>query len=746
MEAFYLKIYLFKDSRLPPIKIARNSQLQITAEFMDYTIPDGAEVSAFATGLFPGLVFTQGCTVDGNRVTFTPKPGFFVQGKNILQYKINNGVIPLAIDVSCEVNISATGDGATPEQVLPYVTRAENAAESADKSAKAAQDALDKTAEIAVNTPRIGENGNWFVFDAGNDSYVDSGVRAQGEPGAPGRNGSDGKPGAPGAPGAPGYTPVYGVDYGTPDQIDGIAHQAAEILQPEVNQIKDDIVNINPMWLKGAKEVGFNLFNKYSTVNGFYVNSNNGELVANELYCSSDFIEIDNTLTYTTSTGFHGAWYDENKTFISGFNKLTNTLPPNNAKYARVDCYISNKDTFVFCFGFYYNFEKYEVELEWLKDKSFSIKDLETNGSYFLNLFDKNLTFDDVYINELTGEVLFSSSYFRSDFIEIKPNVTYKKNSSNRYAFFTDKKFFISGGQGYEITSPSNAKYIVISDAKTLKDTLILSEKEHYTGDYKPYSIYIPWIKTEGQIIPKSKYDGKKMVCFGDSITNMGYTDTILNDTGIIATNVGLSSGRYAHSDDSNQYVNAFAFHNIVDSIVSGDWTIPDTIQDVSGYETQYEHIQTIKAINFNEIDFVSIAYGTNDFSSATPMDNPDNKYDVNYFKGAMRYCIRKLTESYPHLKIIISTPIYRFWVNSGDVVDDCTTHTIGDFLLSDYNEAEKTVCEEFNLPCINNLENGGINEFNRLHYFNISDGLHPNRNGLSMIGHRIGNGILANY
>ena len=223
MEAFYLKIYLFKDSRLPPIKIARNSQLQITAEFMDYTIPDGAEVSAFATGLFPGAVYTQDCTVDGNMVTFTPMPGFFVKGKNILQYKINNGVIPLAIDVSCEINIPDTGDGSTPEQVLPYVTRAENAAVSADKSAKAAQDALDKTAEIAVTTPQIGENGNWFVFDAGNDSYIDSGVRAQGESGLDG------------------HTPVYGVDYGTPEQIAGIAQQAAEILQPEVNQIKDDL-------------------------------------------------------------------------------------------------------------------------------------------------------------------------------------------------------------------------------------------------------------------------------------------------------------------------------------------------------------------------------------------------------------------------------------------------------------------------------------------------------------------------
>ena len=47
-----------------------------------------------------------------------------------------------------------------------------------------------------------------------------------------------------GAPGADGHTPEYGVDYGTPEQISGIAQYAAEILQPELNQIKDDIANV----------------------------------------------------------------------------------------------------------------------------------------------------------------------------------------------------------------------------------------------------------------------------------------------------------------------------------------------------------------------------------------------------------------------------------------------------------------------------------------------------------------------
>lgn len=132
MEEFYLKVYLFRPNRVPPIKIARNSKLKITIETMDYTIPVGATASAFAKGAFSVKIYTQKCTVDGNRVSFTPEPGFFVQGRNILQYEIGDSVIPLAIDVNCEISLPDGGGATKPEQVLPYVTRAENAARRAE--------------------------------------------------------------------------------------------------------------------------------------------------------------------------------------------------------------------------------------------------------------------------------------------------------------------------------------------------------------------------------------------------------------------------------------------------------------------------------------------------------------------------------------------------------------------------------------------------------------------------------------
>lgn len=53
-------------------------------------------------------------------------------------------------------------------------------------SAQAAKEAMEKTQSISVNPAYIGDNGNWFVWNTTQDSYVDSGVKAKGPKGDPG--------------------------------------------------------------------------------------------------------------------------------------------------------------------------------------------------------------------------------------------------------------------------------------------------------------------------------------------------------------------------------------------------------------------------------------------------------------------------------------------------------------------------------------------------------------------------------
>lgn len=521
--------------------------------------------------------------------------------------------------------------------------------------------------------------------------------------------------------------------------------------------LKSQLQHINPRRMSGAV-VGRNLFNKYNVKTGFYVDGSDGILKSGSNYCASDYIPIEPSTHYEGNITTHFAWYDNNKTYISGKNNVRlNETSPSNAAFLVHDCTISGIDTFIICrdlHGVVRDYSPFTVQYPWhIPELNLNAFDFYKWGAHFVNMFNADEAIDGQYVESTNGDFSANASYFRSGFIPVEPNTTYKVSHPNRYAVYDSEYVYLDGanlsGTSGEFTTPSDAKYVVVCyNSLTAKSSYVLAKLSEYPSGYESYGIIVPWLKHEDSVIniPKSKYDGKKLVCFGDSITNMGYINAINSDTGIEAVNVGLSSGRYAYSDDSNQYVNAFAFHNICYSISTNDWTIPDSIHGVSGYETQYAHIQAIKAIDFSTVDFVSIAYGTNDFSSATPLDNENSPLDVNTFKGAIRYCLKTLTEKYPHIKIIGVTPCYRFWSENGSILYDSDDHSVGGFYLRQYVEAIEAVYTEYHLPVVNNYTNAGINKYNRLQYFRISDGLHPNENGRAIIGHRIGNGILANY
>ena len=80
--------------------------------------------------------------------------------------------------------------------------------------------------------------------------------------------------GKDGQDGADGYTPVYGLDYGTPEQIQEIAQSAAGSLQPEVNQLKDDLVRLENLLIQIQDKL-----NQGTVVDNITVNEINNMIV-----------------------------------------------------------------------------------------------------------------------------------------------------------------------------------------------------------------------------------------------------------------------------------------------------------------------------------------------------------------------------------------------------------------------------------------------------------------------------------
>ena len=115
------------------------------------------------------------------------------------------------------------GDGVKCSQPVPIIIK-ENAVtdkmiESGDEYS-GLENLINKTEEYLENPPKIGENGNWEVWDAEEKSYVDTGSPSRGEQGVQGPKGPQGNPGPKGPQGNPGPKGDPGLGLPTPTVVD----------------------------------------------------------------------------------------------------------------------------------------------------------------------------------------------------------------------------------------------------------------------------------------------------------------------------------------------------------------------------------------------------------------------------------------------------------------------------------------------------------------------------------------------
>lgn len=180
-ETIRIKIFATAFSQLQTINVSQDSKVPIELELADYAIPAGAKVVAYARGNYSGNTYKSDCTYSGNVITLIPPDGFFVPGPNAFQAEINGQIIPFALTVQCRDRVSQSGNPTTPERIIPYVERAENAASSAEsamkkasgysaaagESASTATQAAQSAASAAAAAGRYAENASGSASTAG---------------------------------------------------------------------------------------------------------------------------------------------------------------------------------------------------------------------------------------------------------------------------------------------------------------------------------------------------------------------------------------------------------------------------------------------------------------------------------------------------------------------------------------------------------------------------------------------------
>ena len=243
------------------------------------------------------------------------------------------------------------------------------------------------------------------------------------------------------------------------------------------------------------------------------------------------------------------------------------------------------------------------------------------------------------------------------------------------------------------------------------------------------------------------------MVCFGDSITGNqlapnDYPSIIAKEMDMIVYNVGFGGCRMAFHP-SAEY-NTFSMYKLADAITTNDFTEQTTTGASASIPNKTEHLNTLMDIDWTNIDYVTIAYGTNDITGGVPIEKEDSPLDTYYYAGALRYSIEKILTKYPHIKILLLTPIYRYFdsesIDSDEKLfssDEGVTNTAK---FTDWGDKLIEVAKEYKLPYIDMYRTLGINKINRLQYFNTGDGTHPNYNGQALIGNKISGSLFVSY
>ena len=252
-------------------------------------------------------------------------------------------------------------------------------------------------------------------------------------------------------------------------------------------------------------------------------------------------------------------------------------------------------------------------------------------------------------------------------------------------------------------------------------------------------------------LTPMSKTEKYDVVLLGDSV--IGNRAIYLCDdvnvyvekqTGLKVFNGGFGGSRMAISpvESEADCSNSWCMANLARNIGLNTW---DAARASMAYADRYkgtnrqvfegyvERLNKLSRIDFREVKVLIIEHGTNDYNRGIPIDNQKDPFDKTTFAGALRSSLSFLQGNYPDLQIVLLTPALCALGEEGYL---STEKDWGGGLLEAYVEKELEIAAEFNLDVIDYYRNSGITADNIYEY--TVDGLHPNAEGIALLGDAI--------
>lgn len=144
--------------------------------------------------------------------------------------------------------------------------------------------------------------------------------------------------------------------------------------------------------------------------------------------------------------------------------------------------------------------------------------------------------------------------------------------------------------------------------------------------------------------------------------------------------------------------------------------------------------------VPYEEMDYVILAYGLNDYFAGVKQKNPNDYYDVTTYSGALCSGVMALQEVCPDAVFVIVSPTYCQGYSYGQVIHESTSHDFGGGTLIDYTASAKAVSASFNAIFINSYDDMNISIHNGEKY--LIDATHLTEYGRKKYAENVANYI----
>lgn len=501
---------------------------------------------------------------------------------------------------------------------------------------------------------------------------------------------------------------------------------AGNAVRSQVNRVKNHFYNV----LNGIiKPCGQQILDMNNLVQGKSIDIHTGALVSttNEYYAITTPMVVDATLEhhliFDVATRTYLYFFDQKVDYLGYVYKDSScTLDnfPENTKFVKI-VFIRNSETDIVTYRNIWLLEgndRVNSDLI-LRDGSVS----EDKCSFFVRdlLIQDAVEYNAVF-NPSYGNVYESSDRSVTGYIDVTNLVCITTNFSFYIAYYDENHLFINDlavkdrqlAGTFALPSDVRLKYVRL--------VLITSDREVVSGyhisnceDSFEESNVIRKSCLPKSVNESSWYTGKKIVAYGDSITEGNkWQPYVANKLGCTMINCGIGGTTVANNGDNRTYNGVD-----IESWMCGD-----------------DRINLIP----EDCDMIILFGGANDWSqSAIAMgDLGDGKLIDTTFKSAYSLMIKKLVNKFPNAKLVALTPI-NGRTSSPDANED-RQFNVRNLSLYDFSVAVKEVCMYYGVPCIDVHGESGINSFNHTTY--IADVVHPNDAGGKMIANAVVNGL----